>query len=128
MGDAKGKPKMKEGMTVGRALYEASRDGRDDEVDSLLKSGAPVDYQYWDGWQSIHVAAMKGHSEIVKRLIISSADVLKKDEYGETPHMIALRRGNEETAELINRAQREVLKKLAAEKEARKSRASKASV
>ena len=45
MGD-KAKTKMKEGMTIGRALYEAARDGRDDEVDALLKQGAPVDYTY----------------------------------------------------------------------------------
>lgn len=38
------KKKLKEGMTVGRALYEASRDGKDEEVDAFLKQGAPVNY------------------------------------------------------------------------------------
>eukprot|EP00035_Acanthoeca_spectabilis_P007481 m.137336 g.137336 ORF g.137336 m.137336 type:complete len:126 (-) comp13971_c0_seq2:2657-3034(-) len=123
MGETK---KLKEGMTVGRALYEASRDGRDEEVDALLKSGAPVHYMYWDGWQSIHVAAMKGNTEIVKRLIVSGADVLKKDDYGETPFMIATRRHNPETAAVIEKKQVEELAKIEAEKAARKSRASKA--
>jgi ankyrin repeat protein len=71
---------------------------------------------------------MKGNTQIVKRLITSNADVLKKDEYGETPHMIALRRGNTETAALIDIAQKEVLKKLQAEKAERKSRMSQAAL
>lgn len=82
--------------------------------------------RYWDGWQSIHVAAMKGNTEIVKRLIVSGADVLKKDDYGETPFMIATRRHNPETAAVIEKKQVEELAKIEAEKAARKSRASKA--
>ena len=59
----------------------------------LTHSPHTVARRFWDGWQPIHVAAMKGHTAIITKLVNSSAEVDKKDEYGETPCQIAERRG-----------------------------------
>ena len=49
----------------GRQLYQASHDGRVDEVERLLARGAPVDSRNWFGYTALHVA---NHPDIVKIL------------------------------------------------------------
>jgi len=38
------KPAVDTGKPIGRQLYEATRDGNEEEVDALLRKGAPVSY------------------------------------------------------------------------------------
>lgn len=38
------KPAADSGKPIGRQLYEATRDGNEEEVDALLRKGAPVSF------------------------------------------------------------------------------------
>jgi ankyrin repeat protein len=58
---------------------------------ALLKAGAVVDASYMRGTTALHIAAQKGHKEIIEALIKYGADRRVKDENGETPADLAKR-------------------------------------
>ncbi len=53
---------------LGEQLYNASRDGRVDEVERLLARGAPVDWRDRYGWTALHRACCNKHPDVVKIL------------------------------------------------------------
>jgi ankyrin repeat protein len=77
----------------GTALKIAAFEGHDEVVRVLLEKGAKVDiitqgetlYKY----QALHLAAKSGHVAIVQVLIDAKADVNARDEFGNTPIIIA---------------------------------------
>ncbi len=53
--------------------------------------------------ENIHLAALQGNTEVIKKLIEAGTDLNKKDQYGSTPLIIAVLFGKNEAAkELIN--------------------------
>ena len=53
---------------LGQQLYDASRDGRLDEVERLLARGAPVNWRDSSGWTALHRACWNNHPNVVKIL------------------------------------------------------------
>jgi|EP01043_Picozoa_sp_COSAG02_P046302 ankyrin repeat protein len=58
---------------------------------------------YVDGQPPLHLAAWKGHSELVKMLLAAGADPLAKNKHGETAAQVAeaSKTGTQETIDLI---------------------------
>jgi ankyrin repeat protein len=73
-------------------------------VDTLLAAGAHRDPKSNTGWTPLIVAAINGHSEIVKSLIAAGADINAKDEDDWTPLMQAVQGGHAETVKLLLKA------------------------
>ncbi len=48
-------------------------------IQDLLDVGAPIDSRYKNGWTALHVAAFKGHLEVVKLLVSKGGDVNIRD-------------------------------------------------
>ncbi|CAL4064062.1 unnamed protein product, partial [Meganyctiphanes norvegica] len=69
-----------------RQLYEVARSGNLTRVDQLLYQGVSPDaYKDWQGSTCLILAAAKGHTEVVRKLIDAGADVNYKDHHDSTP-------------------------------------------
>ena len=90
----------KEIMVDENRLYEASKQGRTDEVRSILSSGmvevdtvdlldswgrAPLHWADKGGSTPLHEAAFRGHNEVVQVLLSRGADPNGADNRGRTP-------------------------------------------
>ena len=92
-------------MLVGTAFADpiliASRDGDLASVQAELDKGVDVNTKAITGVTSLHVAAGRGHTEIVELLITEGADVNAKDDRGWTPLFEAVNNGHKEIVELL---------------------------
>ena len=72
-------------------------------VSDRLLDDSPTDVErvVEDGRQALHMAAEKGHREMVQHLLTYNADVNKKTVDGRTPLQLALESGNESIIELL---------------------------
>jgi hypothetical protein len=68
----------------------------------LLKHGAAVDAANNDGTTPLFIAAVNGHTAIVRALLLAGADASIKTKRGDTPLMIAEQDGHHEVAALLN--------------------------
>ena len=71
---------------------------------ALLAAGAQRDPQSNSGWTPLIVAAINGHTEIVKSLLAAGANINAKDEDDWTPLMQAAHNGHTETVKLLLKA------------------------
>lgn len=58
---------------------------RQEMVQLLLRSGAPVDLADQDGWTALHKAAYSGFDETVRLLLDSGANILARTTSGQSP-------------------------------------------
>lgn len=89
-------------MLQGEAVLEASRHGNVKELESLLRSGASVNYRDQYGLTALHAAAFKGHKDVV--LMLSEGGLLDlecQDEEGHVPLHMAVESGDIETVQVI---------------------------
>jgi ankyrin repeat protein len=56
-----------------------------------------------DGWTPLHLAAARGHKEIVEQLIAKGADVNAKTDDGKTTLDLAILRKRTETSALLHK-------------------------
>jgi ankyrin repeat protein len=68
---------------------------------SMEKGGSVSERDAQFGTSPLHVAAVFGHTEIVKLLLRNKADVNAKDKEGETPLLAALVNGHSDIGELL---------------------------
>lgn len=69
-------------------LLRAAQEGSDLEVRRLLQSHKlDVNSRHILGWTALHVAAMNGHSSVVKILLDAGADPNLGDEFTTVYHM-----------------------------------------
>jgi ankyrin repeat protein len=55
-------------------LHAAAQNGRDEVVQTLLKSNASIHEKSNNGWTALHFAAENGHNEVVQTLLKSNAE------------------------------------------------------
>ena len=94
-------------VLVGTAFADpiliASRDGDLASVQAELDKGVDVNTKAITGVTSLHVAAGRGHTEIVELLITEGADVNAKGKAGTTPLELAIRNRRTKTANLLRK-------------------------
>ena len=67
----------------------------------LIEHGADPNIASNKGYTPLHRAAGHGNSTVVLALLDAEADVLAKDDFGQTPHKIALHEGRDEMADML---------------------------
>lgn len=85
-----------------RALLQAAKTGTLDDINGLLKEGAPAWYQDEQlGWSCLHYAAERRDPALIKALLRGGAVWNAIDEWGRTAGEISLSLGDQEGWELI---------------------------
>lgn len=75
----------------GEALRTAARNGRLEEVETLLRDGANVQSKdESDDMTALHYAALGGHAEVAKRLVNAGANIDAETKAGDTPLRLAM--------------------------------------
>ncbi|KAL8192918.1 hypothetical protein R6Q57_027366 [Mikania cordata] len=88
----------------GEDVLNAARRGDLVHLESLLERDASVDFRDQYGLTAIHVAAIKGHKDVVMLLVEFGSDLECTDVEGRTPLHMAVVGGSKDTVEvLINR-------------------------
>ena len=83
-------------------LIDAASWGNIAEVKSLIKAGADVNGELFDGWTALMAASFIGYQDIAALLIENGAEVNKaKNTSGWTPLIMASRVGHKEIAALL---------------------------
>ena len=87
---------------LGQQLYNASWDGRVDEVERLLARGAPVNWRDIVGWTALHTACYYNHPDVVKILTQQDGiDVNVQNTIKNTPLHYACTYGNLKCVQLL---------------------------
>lgn len=91
------------------ALYCAVLSGETEVVDFLVSGKYPVDLEAADlgGLRPLHIAAEKGYSDIVHRLLLAGCDVAATDSIGRTSLAWAEAKGHAECVSLLTQASNE---------------------
>lgn len=82
-------------MTV---LMRASAGGCAATVRRLIRHISKVEVnerQRFNGETALHKACRRGHSKVVRILLLAGADSTAADEWGSTPQALAIRRGHQ---------------------------------
>ncbi|XP_001637118.3 ankyrin-1 [Nematostella vectensis] len=87
-------------VDLGKKLLEASRKGLDDEVQSLMQSGAPFTTD-WLGTSSLHLAAQHGHAKTAEVLLRAGVSRDARTKVDRTPLHMASQNGHLEIVELL---------------------------
>src|SRR5579862_7018293 len=84
-------------------LFLAAENGNKDAVEAVLaKKGMKVNAKESTfGMTALHVAASKGHTEIVELLLANGSDIEAKEETGRTPLHTAAFRGHATVVEVL---------------------------
>jgi ankyrin repeat protein len=77
-------------------LHDASRDGHNECIKTLLAHGAPINEKDNCGYTPLHYASRNGHNECIKTLLVHGALINEKDNNGCTPLSIASRDGHDD--------------------------------
>ncbi|RYE14430.1 MAG: ankyrin repeat domain-containing protein [Rickettsiales bacterium] len=83
-----------EGRYFQTPLHIASREGHNDIVTALLKSGAYINATDISGKTPLHIAVENGHNNIVTKLLSAEAYVNATDKFGYTALHYAAEKGN----------------------------------
>jgi ankyrin repeat protein len=87
--------------TTSAVLIGAAQNGRKDQCELLLATGANVNAQNDYGNTPLQYAAMNGHKEICKLLIANKANINTQDSHGFTALMYATNGNYKEICELL---------------------------
>lgn len=97
--------RSKDGNLNNMAIHAAIAGNFEHIVKMLIDHGADVNARcegVWrEGFNALHVAAFFGRAEIVKLLLLHSADKTAETVSGETPYDLAVKRGHPESAALL---------------------------
>ncbi|KAA0150244.1 hypothetical protein FNF31_07052 [Cafeteria roenbergensis] len=89
--------------SMGKALWEAAKEGNAEQASKLLHAGAPTDWtnNSAGGLTALAVAASAGHTHAAALLLDRGADLEAKDEDGWTALLAAAIQGHRDTVELL---------------------------
>ncbi|KAL0430484.1 UNVERIFIED_CONTAM: Potassium channel SKOR, partial [Sesamum radiatum] len=73
------------------------------QLKSLIRSGADPNMKDYDGRSALHLAASRGHEDIVLFLIQEDADINVEDNFGNTPLLEAIKGRHDKVASLLLR-------------------------
>ncbi|GMN46089.1 hypothetical protein TIFTF001_015266 [Ficus carica] len=73
-------------------------------VKRLIEAGANPNNTNYDGRSALHIAASKGHEEIIDFLIEQRVDVNISDKFGNTPLLEAIKNGHDRVVSLLTNA------------------------
>lgn len=90
-----------EDIEQGELVLEASRQGNVRELESLLRRGVNFNYRDHYGLTPLHVAAFKGHKNVVLMLSEAGLDLECEDVEGHVPLHMAVECGDIETVRLF---------------------------
>eukprot|EP01130_Rhizamoeba_saxonica_P003620 TRINITY_DN1511_c0_g1_i1.p1 TRINITY_DN1511_c0_g1~~TRINITY_DN1511_c0_g1_i1.p1 ORF type:complete len:472 (-),score=83.20 TRINITY_DN1511_c0_g1_i1:34-1449(-) len=82
-------------------MCSAAFNGNYEMIMELISSGQNIDSSDYNGRGAIHLAASKGHIDIVELLLRNGADPHLKDRYGNTPIYEAKMNGFEEIVDML---------------------------
>jgi ankyrin repeat protein len=82
-------------------LYDSVHEGDLDGCIEAIKSGASVDYQKYDGYTPLHIAAQEGHIEVVRALLKHNPDADIQTNDHDTALLRAVRKGNSEIVDML---------------------------
>lgn len=99
-----GHKEIVETLERGEEVLNAARRGDLSHLEFLLERDASVDFRDQYGLTAIHMAAIKGHKDVVMLLVEFGSDLECTEAEGRTPLHMAAISGNKDTVEvLINR-------------------------
>lgn len=98
-----------EGNTLGLLHLACMKASRLPFAQKLIAAGAKVASEDKYGWQPLHWAALKGHTNLVLLLLEHGADPTATDADGEQPHHKAQRGGHHDIVGILQSALRERL-------------------
>lgn len=74
---------------LGLQLIEAAKENKPEHVAALIAEGVPVNIQDENGWTALMVAAYRGHTDCLQKLIAAGADLDLKNCHGNTALQLA---------------------------------------
>ena len=83
------------------ALLDASRDGRLDEIRSLLDRHANINAVNTGKFTPLHWASRNGHHQCIELLLDRGANINAVNKYNDTPLVNASRNGHHQCIELL---------------------------
>ncbi|KAL2898679.1 Potassium channel SKOR [Bienertia sinuspersici] len=84
-------------LKVNNAAYY----GELNQLKNSLNAGADLKKTDYNGRSPMHIAASRGHVDIVRFLIQEGADVNEPDNFGNTPLLEAVKNGNDQVAAML---------------------------
>ena len=85
-----------------QALLDAVRDGKSEQVKSLIEKGANMNTRDYQGRTPLHLAAAKGYTDIAELLVKGGADInAKSDNLGTTALIVAIQNGHRDTVKVL---------------------------
>ncbi|KAL5568822.1 hypothetical protein UlMin_025397 [Ulmus minor] len=97
----KGHTKVAEMLERGEAVLMAARRGDSNYLESLLRTGANLNFQDQYGLTALHAAAIKGHKEVILMLIEFGMDLESQDNEGHAPLHLAVVGGSLEAVDAM---------------------------
>ena len=94
-------PDLKQEVTGGPALYNASENGYLEIVKILINAGVDVNLPVENGLTPLHISSHKGHVKVVEALIEAGADPNSASTDGKTPLHFASLKGHVEVVEAL---------------------------
>ncbi|MGP8200312.1 MAG: ankyrin repeat domain-containing protein [Limisphaerales bacterium] len=89
--------------TTDTTIHDAAKNGDLEKVKGLLKANPDlVSSKDDDGMTALHLAAMKGHKDVVELLLTNKADVNAKNNYGATPLKLVELSGRDDVEKLLH--------------------------
>jgi ankyrin repeat protein len=84
---------MQNDAELGKQLVVAAAKGDNNEIEQLIKAGAPIDYENNMGWTALRIAAARGQLNCLQILIARKAQINQPNIYGSTALMQAAQHG-----------------------------------